>query len=148
MVSKREAVSASALRISVDLRVVVSRLRRRLLEVTNSDGLTPSQASALRRVGAGEAVTASALAIAERVRPQSIAVTLSTLEQMRLISRTPDPSDGRRQIIEVTDAGRERVEGARYASAEWLAARVQEEFTEEERQTILQATALLEQLLR
>jgi DNA-binding MarR family transcriptional regulator len=144
---KREAMSSSALRIALDLRVVVSRLRRRLMEVADSDDLTPSQASALRRIGGGVTVTASALAAAERVRPQSMAVTLSTLEELGLISRTPDPADGRRQLIEVTDAGQERVEGARYAGAEWLAARVQEEFSEDEQQTILQAIALLEQLL-
>jgi DNA-binding MarR family transcriptional regulator len=144
---RREAMSSSALRIALDLRVVVSRLRRRLMEVTDSDDLTPSQASALRRIGGGVTVTASALAAAERVRPQSMAVTLSTLEDLGLISRTPDPADGRRQIIEVTDAGQERVAGARYAGAEWLAARVQEEFSEDEQQTILQAIALLERLL-
>jgi DNA-binding MarR family transcriptional regulator len=144
---KREALSSSALRIALDLRVAVSRLRRRLMEVTDSDDLTPSQASALRRIGGGVTVTASALAAAERVRPQSMAVTLSALEELGLISRTPDPADGRRQIIEVTGAGQERVEGARYAGAEWLAARVQEEFSEDEQQTILQAIALLERLL-
>jgi DNA-binding MarR family transcriptional regulator len=144
---KREALSSSALRIALDLRVAVSRLRRRLMEVTDSDDLTPSQASALRRIGGGVTVTASALAAAERVRPQSMAVTLSALEELGLISRTPDPADGRRQIIEVTGAGQERVEGPRYAGAEWLAARVQEEFSEDEQQTILQAIALLERLL-
>jgi DNA-binding MarR family transcriptional regulator len=140
-------MSSSALRIALDLRVVVSRLRRRLMEVTDSDDLTPSQASALRRIGGGVTVTASALAAAERVRPQSMAVTLSTLEERGLISRTPDPADGRRQIIEVTNAGRERVEGARHAGAEWLAATVQEEFSEDEQQAILEAIALLERLL-
>jgi DNA-binding MarR family transcriptional regulator len=140
-------MSSSALRIALDLRVVVSRLRRRLMEVTDSDDLTPSQASALRRIGGGVTVTASALAAAERVRPQSMAVTLSTLEERGLISRTPDPADGRRQIIEVTNPGRERVEGARHAGAEWLAATVQEEFSEDEQQAILEAIALLERLL-
>jgi DNA-binding MarR family transcriptional regulator len=55
--------------------------------------------SALTRLGRGEVSTASALATAEHVRPQSMAVTLAALERMGLIMRTPDQSDGRRQII-------------------------------------------------
>ena len=142
-----EPVSASALQASLDLRVVISRLRRRLMGVTDASDITPAQASVLMRVGRGDVSTASALATAEHVRPQSMAVTLSTLEQMGLISRTPDPSDGRRQIIELTDAGRERVEGARAAREEWLATSLQEQFTEDERQAIITAMALLERLV-
>jgi DNA-binding MarR family transcriptional regulator len=147
MNSDTEPVSASALRASLDLRAAVSRVRRRLLAVTDADDLTPAQVSVLVRVGKGDAVTASALATAERVRPQSMATTLATLEQLGLISRTPDPTDGRRQIVEVTAAGRERVEGARQAREEWLTTALQERFTEDERQTIIAATALLERLV-
>lgn len=141
-----EPVSASALQASLDVRVVVSRLRRRLMSVTDATDITPAHASVLMRLGRGDVSTASALATAEHVRPQSMAVTLSTLEQMGLIARTPDPSDGRRQIVELTDAGRQRVEGARAAGQEWLATSLQSRFTEDERQTIISAMALLERL--
>lgn len=141
------AVSSSALRASLDVRVVVSRLRRRLMEVADADDITPGQASVLARLGRGDVSTASALATAEHVRPQSMAVTLAQLEQMGLITRTPDPSDGRRQIIELTAVGRERVEGARQAREEWLTTSFQAEFTEDERQVIIAAMALLERLV-
>jgi DNA-binding MarR family transcriptional regulator len=147
MANRADRVSASALRASLDVRVVISRLRRRLLAVTDADDISPAQASVLMRVGRGDASTASALATAEHVRPQSMAVTLSTLAQLGLISRTPDPSDGRRQIVELTDAGRERVESARAAREEWLATSFQKQFTEDERQTIIAAMALLERLV-
>jgi DNA-binding MarR family transcriptional regulator len=140
-------VSASALQASLDVRVVIGRLRRRLMAVTDADDLTPTQASVLMRLGRGDVSTASALAIAEHVRPQSMAVTLSALEQLGLISRTPDPSDGRRQIVELTDAGRERVEGARAAGHEWLATSFQTQLTEDERQAVIAAMALLERLV-
>ncbi|MBO0868198.1 MAG: MarR family transcriptional regulator [Micromonosporaceae bacterium] len=145
--ARPQTVGASALRASLDIRVVVSRLRRRLMEVTDAEDITPAQASVLMRLGKGDVSTASALATAEHVRPQSMAVTLSTLEQLGLISRTPDPTDGRRQIIELTAAGRRRVAGAKRAGAEWLATSLQTQFTEAERQTVIAAMGLLERLV-
>lgn len=140
------SVSASALQASLDLRVVVSRLRRRLLAVSGSDDISPAQASVLARLSRGDVATASALATAERVRPQSMAVTLATLEEAGLIVRAPDPTDGRRQLVELTGAGRARVEGARDARDEWLATSLQSAYTEDERQTIIAAMRLLERI--
>jgi DNA-binding MarR family transcriptional regulator len=148
MPAETEPVSSSALRASLDVRVMVSRLRRRLMAVTDGTDISPAQASVLTRIGRGEVSTASALATAEHVRPQSMAVTLATLEQRGLIMRTPDPSDGRRQIIELTVAGHERLEGVAQAREEWLATSFQSEFTEDERQLIVAAMALLERLAR
>lgn len=96
------------------------------------------------RLGRGDASTASALATAERVNPQSMGITLAQLEQMGLITRTPDRSDGRRQIVELTAAGREHVVGARQARKKWLAASLEGEFTENEQQLIIAAMALLD----
>jgi DNA-binding MarR family transcriptional regulator len=141
-----EAVTASALQASLDVRVVVSRLRRRLMAVTDAAGITPAQASVLMRVGRGDVATASALAAAEHVKPQSMAVTLASLEQLGFIARTPDRSDGRRQIIELTPAGRDRMEGVIDVGREWLAVALQTRFTEDERQLIIAAMALLERL--
>ncbi|MFD8735414.1 MarR family winged helix-turn-helix transcriptional regulator [Streptomyces sp. NPDC059618] len=110
--------------------------------------LTPSQISALTLVSKSGAATASALAAAEGVRPQSMAATLAALDQYGLIQRNPDPGDGRRQLVTLTDAGRERVEGTRQARSEWLTRAFEERCTEEERQTVIKAMALLERLTR
>ncbi|MFJ5262258.1 MarR family winged helix-turn-helix transcriptional regulator [Streptomyces sp. NPDC088387] len=139
-------VSDSAARVAHELRVVFSRLGRRLREVAEDDGLTPSQESALALVGKFGAATASALAAAEGVRPQSMAATLAALEQHGLVRRRPDPDDGRRQLVTLTDAGRDRVEGNRQARDEWLARALQEGCTEAERATVLEALALMNRL--
>ncbi|WP_055489829.1 MarR family winged helix-turn-helix transcriptional regulator [Streptomyces sp. TP-A0356] len=143
-----EGVSESAARAARDLRVLFSRLRRRIREVAGDDELTPSQVSALTLVGKGGAATASTLASAEGVRPQSMAATLAALEQHGLIRRSPDPGDGRRQLVTLTEAGRQRVEGDREARQEWLTRALQERYTEDERQTVLAALSLLERLTR
>jgi len=53
--------------------------------------------------------TATALAKQEQISPQSMGETLAILEQRGLIARVPDPDDGRRVILSLTDAGRAAV---------------------------------------
>ncbi|MEU6478725.1 MarR family transcriptional regulator [Streptomyces sp. NPDC047017] len=143
-----EGGSASAARAARDLRVVFSRLRRRIREVARDEDLTPSQVSALTLAGKHGAATASALAAAEGVRPQSMAATLAALEQHGLIRRTPDPDDGRRQLVTLTENGRERIEGDQRIREEWLARALEDRFTEAERQTLIEAFGLMERLTR
>jgi len=141
-----EGISDSAARAARDLRVVVTRLRRRLREVAEDEELSPPQVSALTLIAKHGAATASALATAEGVRPQSMATTLAALDRHGLIRRSPDPDDGRRQLVTLTDAGRRRVEGDRQAREEWLARALQDRFTEDERRTVLEGLTLLERL--
>ena len=141
-------IPASAVRAATELRAVVSRLRRRLREVADIGDLTPSQASVLSRLDQSGPVSASDLAAAERVRPQSMAATLAAIEQHGLIRREPDPADGRRQLISLTDAARETILGSRRAREEWLARTLADDFTEAERQTVLAGLALMDRLVR
>jgi DNA-binding MarR family transcriptional regulator len=138
--------SESAAAAARDLRVLFSRLRRRLRDVAVGGDLTPSQTAVLTRLWKEGASSASALAGAERVRPQSMATIVAALEQRGLIARTPDPGDGRRQVISLTDSGRQRAESDRQVREEWLAIAIRERYSERERRIILDALALLERL--
>ncbi|MCD0483763.1 MarR family transcriptional regulator [Streptacidiphilus sp. ASG 303] len=139
-------VSASATRAAGDVRAVFSRLRRRLRELAGPEDLTPSQVSVATRLHREGPASASGLAAAERVRPQSMAATLAVLEQQGLVRRDPDPGDGRRHLVSLTPAGRARVEGGRQAREEWLARALQDRCTEDERRTVVEAMALLDRL--
>ena len=75
-----------------------------------------------------------------------MATIVSALGERGLIERTPDPQDGRRQVISLTEAGRQRAESARQVREEWLAHAMQERFSERERRMILDALSLLERL--
>ncbi|MEZ0448301.1 MarR family winged helix-turn-helix transcriptional regulator [Cellulomonas sp. ICMP 17802] len=136
----------SAAEAARELRVVFGRLRRRLREVAGVSVLTPSQASVLSRLDKDGPATASGLATAEGVRPQSVAATLAALEERGLIRRDADPADGRRQVVSLSDDGRARLAGDRQARQEWLAQAMQDRYSSAERQTILDALVLLDRL--
>jgi DNA-binding MarR family transcriptional regulator len=125
------------------LRVEMGRLRRRLRENYDRAELTASQTAVLGRLDRDGPATASALAAAERVRPQSIAVQVAALEERALVHRTPDPDDGRRQLVALTPAGRDFLRDARAAGEDWLAGVVQERLSEDERRALIEAMTLL-----
>ncbi|WP_040687754.1 MarR family winged helix-turn-helix transcriptional regulator [Nocardia vinacea] len=139
-----EKISESAVRAASEVRVVVGRLRRRLRELAADDDLTPSQAAVLSRLDRDGAASTSDLAAAERVRPQSMAMTVAALDRYGFVARRPDPTDGRRQLLSLTAAGRERLRGDRQVRQEWLARTLHERYTEAQRRTILEALALLD----
>ncbi|MEU6608564.1 MarR family transcriptional regulator [Streptomyces shenzhenensis] len=148
MSDDRNQPPESAVRAAQDVRVVVGRLRRRLRSVSDADDITLSQASVLARLGKDGPAATSALATAEGVRHQSMAATVEALERLGLVARRPDPTDRRRRLVALSAAGRARAEGDRQARQEWLAAALSERCTEEERQTVIAAMAVLERVLR
>ncbi|HME74615.1 MAG TPA: MarR family transcriptional regulator [Mycobacterium sp.] len=141
-----DGISESAGAAARDLRVTFSRLRRQLKDVSTGNDLTPSQTAVLTRLWKEGPSSASALAAAERMRPQSMATILTGLSGHGLIRRAPDPDDGRRQVISLTTAGRRRAESDRQVREEWLARAMQERYSERERRVILDAFSLLQRL--
>jgi DNA-binding MarR family transcriptional regulator len=141
-----DGISESAVSAARELRVLFSRLRRRLKTVATGGGLTPSQTAVLTRLWKDGASSTSALASAEQVRPQSMATIVTALDQLGLLRRTPDPDDGRRQMISLTTAGRRRAESDRQVREEWLARAMQERYSERERRVINDALSLLQRL--
>ncbi|MEV7602294.1 MarR family transcriptional regulator [Kitasatospora sp. NPDC089797] len=132
-----------------ELRAVFSRLRRTLQEKgQGTEGLTPSQTAVLNRLIVDGPASPSALAVAERVRPQSMAATLAGLEEHGLIARRADPEDGRRQVVDLSEAGLVWIADSRRAREEWLARALQEGLTEAERATVLAALPLIDRLNR
>ncbi|MGW2324716.1 MarR family winged helix-turn-helix transcriptional regulator [Streptomyces sp. NPDC001700] len=142
----QSGMSASSVRAAHEIRVVVGRLRRRFRESYDTEGLTPTQTSVLSRLRRDGPSSASALATAERVRPQSMAMTLGALDERGFIQRRPDPDDRRRQLISVSEAGQAFLEDKQRAGEEWLSQALESGFTEDERQAILGSLALLDRL--
>jgi DNA-binding MarR family transcriptional regulator len=126
-----------------ELRLVLGQLVRRLrAEYT----FPVAHASVLSRLDRDGPSTTSTLAAAERVRPQSMAQTLSELEADTLVSRRPDPDDRRRVLIELTERGRRRLHEERGRREGWLASAISSELDQDEQQTLLAAVPLLRRL--
>lgn len=139
-------VAESAVHAAREVRVVVGRLRRRLREVYDTSELTPSQTSLLSRLGKEGPASLSDLAAAERVRPQSVAATLGALDERGLIQRRPDPHDGRKFLVSLSEAGQRFLGDKRRAGEEWLARAFDERYDEDERRTVIAAMTLLDRL--
>lgn len=126
------------------LRVAVVRLNRRLRAQTDS-GVTLSQLSTLSCLRKSGALTPGELAVREGVQPPSMTRVISVLEDLGLVARRQHPTDGRQAIVELTDAGSDRIEREVSAREQWLDLRIAD-LTEEERDTLSRATEILDRM--
>ena len=133
--------------VAAALRVSIGLLRRRLRQVQPDGGeLTWPETSALARLDRGGPATPGALAKLEQISPQSMGATLGVLEARGLIERHPDPGDGRRAVMSLTEAGRQVLQDKRDARTQQLAQALSTGFTREELSLLMAAAPLLERL--
>ena len=130
-------------RLAVEINVAFGRIVRRLRQAHVPGDITLSEASVLARLESGTADTPGGLAHGEHVSPQAMGVTLTGLEDRKMVTRTPDPSDGRRVIVRITEGGRLVMEHRRDAKIAAVAAALASGFTAEERARLADATPLL-----
>jgi DNA-binding MarR family transcriptional regulator len=72
--------------------------------------------------------------------------TLAALEARGLIGRAPDPDDGRRAVMSITDAGLELLRSRRAAKVQQLARALSTDFTPAEVNQLAAVAPLLERL--
>ncbi|NUP39355.1 MAG: MarR family transcriptional regulator [Streptomyces sp.] len=118
--------------VAGELRVALAALTRRLREQTDGTDLTRSQSSVLLRLEREGPATATVLARAEGVRPQSMAKIVQALESAGLIGGAPDPKDGRKTVLSLTEAAREEFRTGRLAKEDWLTRALDTTLTGEE----------------
>jgi DNA-binding MarR family transcriptional regulator len=128
------------------LQVSIGLLRRRLRQAPVEGELTLPEISALSRLDRGGPTTSAALARAEQISPQSMGATLGGLEARGLVERRPDPEDGRRAVMSVTDAGLRAMRVRRDARTEQLAQALSAGFSRSELKQLMAAAPLIERL--
>jgi DNA-binding MarR family transcriptional regulator len=116
----RDQGTTSASAIAGELRVVLGQLVRRLREQADGSDLTKSQSSVLGRLERDGPATATALARAEGLRPQSMGTIVAALEAAGLVAGSPDPKDGRKTILSLTETAREQFRTGRLAREDRL----------------------------
>jgi DNA-binding MarR family transcriptional regulator len=132
--------------VAAALRVSIGLLLRRLRQVPAEGELTLPESSALARLDRGGPTTATALARLEQISPQSMGATLSALEDRGLVGRRPDPGDGRRAVISLTEAGLQALRNKRNARTQQMAQALSAGFTPPELSQLMAAAPLLERL--
>jgi DNA-binding MarR family transcriptional regulator len=123
--------------------MVLGQLIRRL---RSEHRFSLSQGSVLGRLDREGTKSIGDLAVAERVRPQSMTQTISDLEGEGLIARRADPADGRRILVELTEQGHQTLQADRRQREGWLAHAIAEDLSPREQRVLTQALGLLRRL--
>lgn len=135
--------------VAAALLASLSVLVRRVRQVPVDGGLTMPERTALSQLDRSGPTTSSALAREVQITAQAMGATLSTLRERGLVERRPDPDDGRRVVLTVTDAGRQALKDKRNARAELITrALTSGTFTAAELAQLAAAAALLERLAK
>jgi DNA-binding MarR family transcriptional regulator len=132
---------ATTTELAHELRETIGRLLRRLRAEPGE--LPVGQIAVLSRLDREGPASISDLAAADRMRPQSMAQTVHDLERAGLVSRRPDPADGRRSFVELTAVGLETLNAMRAHREDWLTQALDRELDAEQRELLRRAVALL-----
>jgi DNA-binding MarR family transcriptional regulator len=127
------------------LRLAITRTARRLRQEAGGD-LSPSATAALATIDRHGPLTPSELAELERVKRPTATRILRSLEDERLIARTPDPEDGRSALVAVTSSGAGRLRRLRGRKNAYLARRMRG-LGPGELETLERAAGIIERLL-
>jgi len=125
---------------AADLRLVLGQLMRRL---RTGNAVSIPHLAVLSRLDRHGPMTTSDLAAAERMRPQSMAQTVTELKRDGLLAPRPDPVDRRRILLELTEAGRAALLDERRRREDWLSNAMADELTADEQEQLIDAIALL-----
>lgn len=125
----------------------VGLLLRRVRQVhIEGNELSQPERSALSRLDRLGSATSSEVARQERITPQAMGATLRALQAAGLIEQQPDPQDGRRKVLSVTEAGAVVLQEKRSARADLLAHALAESFTPDDLAQLAAAAPLLRRL--
>lgn len=131
--------------LAEDLRRVIGSLVREV----RSGAQTPSsaQSETLGLLDRDGPASISTMAAQRHVKHQSMRLVVAQLEQQALVTRSADPLDARKQVIELTDAGRQAQLQSRQQRSDWLGQRLRAKTSAAQLRTLSAAVEILEQLL-
>ncbi len=144
----RDETSAEILLTATTLRRGVHRFVRRLRAERSAHDLSGSKRSILGLLFHEGPLTASDLAAAERVQPQSLTRLIAELEASGLIARRPDDLDRRQLWIEITQSGQELLASDARRQDSWLASVLVSRLTPVEQKVLSLAAELISLLAK
>lgn len=142
--SGKNAGAAGAL--AARLRPALAHLSREMRAHGQVGNLTRSQSNVIVRLDRGGPATVNELARAEGVRAQSMSATVASLMDEGWIVRTPDPRDGRKLIVSISDHAHEALRSGRLEREDWLARQIETRLSPDEREQLDALAGFLERL--
>jgi DNA-binding MarR family transcriptional regulator len=133
-----------ATRLALALKHMRARVREK--STAGEIGLTTTQLSIFSRLRLHGPTTASSLAAAEHISQQAIAQSVMPLKAAGLVRSDPDPSDRRKTLLSITEAGLAARKSVVAAGNSWLEGAIESTLDAEQRRTLDQAIELLETL--
>jgi DNA-binding MarR family transcriptional regulator len=134
----------NALVLAENLRVAVGKFVRSVKTQANTP--TTSQSETLSLLDREGPLSVAELADRRSVKHQSMRLVAAQLEAEELISKMPNPADGRSQLLSITDKGEKVLSRAREARASQIASLINDRLSVEDRQTLAAAVGIIERL--
>lgn len=135
---------ADALALAENLRVTLGRFVRGVKAQANTP--TTSQSETLALLDREGPLSVAELADRRDVRHQSMRLVARQLDAQGLIGKTPNPADGRSQLLSLTERGRAELSRAREARTQQIAKRIEDRLSEQDRRLLGAAIRLIERL--
>jgi DNA-binding MarR family transcriptional regulator len=130
-----DADTALASELAAELRTTLGHLKRKLRQI-----------AVILRLEKDGPATASSLARAEGMRPQSMSAVIAPLEEMGFVAGMADPDDGRKTLMSLTKACKKSIEDGRAARQDWLAQAIQQKLSPQEQKKLSSVIRLLARL--
>ncbi len=144
------STSAPLAEIAARLRLAVVRTSRRLRQDANAaegaGGLSPTLNAALATISNHGPLTPSELAERERIKRPTATRIVSSLVELGLVTRTPDPDDGRGFLVAATSEGSALLKRLRGRKNAYLARRMRD-LDSDDVATLERASEILERML-
>jgi len=138
-------IHPAPLQVAIRLRRIIARLSRLLRQTHSGVGLTPTQLAVLGTVARSGPLRLVKLAEIEGINPTMLSRIVAKLARAGLITRGPDPADGRAALLAPTVKGRRLYRQIQFERNDLLGQLVRE-LSESERQLLIDAIPTLEAL--
>jgi DNA-binding MarR family transcriptional regulator len=141
-----EAANDETAGLVVDLRVAVGKLARRMREQTPGNDLTHSQSAVIALLDSNGPSTSTELARARGITPQSMGTIVNALLEDGYIVKTPDPRDGRKTLLSLSESTVQQVATGRLAKEDFLSNLIDTNFDDADRKQLREAITLLRRI--
>jgi DNA-binding MarR family transcriptional regulator len=128
-----------------EIRLTVQRLARRIRSMQGDESVTEGQRSVLFALSNNGPQTLGSLSEHERVTPPSMNRTINALVEAELVTRVGALDDGRKVVIDLSDAGRRFIAETKRKRDAWFTQRL-EGLTPEQRSIVDQAATILREI--